>query len=71
VHAAAGSSIQAVRSATTIAAEALGMTGRGAIEPGMLADIIAVRGDRLQDGRVCEQVRFVMVGGTVMMQRRE
>ena len=63
--------IQAVRSATTVAAEALGVTDRGAIEAGMLADIIAVPGDPLQDVKAFEQVRFVMVGGKVVMQRRQ
>ena len=41
--------IQAIRSATTVAAEALGVTDRGAIEAGLLADLVAVPGDPLQD----------------------
>jgi imidazolonepropionase-like amidohydrolase len=61
--------IQAVRSATTVAAEVLGVADRGAIEAGMLADIIAVPGDPLQDVKLFEQVRFVMVGGKVVVQR--
>ncbi|AMY08280.1 imidazolonepropionase [Luteitalea pratensis] len=63
--------IEAVRSATTVAAEALGVSDRGAIETGMLADIIAVPGNPLQDIKAFEQVRFVMVGGKVVVQRRE
>jgi imidazolonepropionase-like amidohydrolase len=35
----------------------------GTIEPGKLADIIAVSGDPLQDLRVLESVSFVMIGG--------
>jgi imidazolonepropionase-like amidohydrolase len=61
--------IQAVRSATTVAAEVLGVADRGSIEAGKLADIIAVPGDPLQDVRHFEQVRFVMVGGKVVVQR--
>ena len=61
--------IQAIRSATTVAAEALGVQDRGAIEPGLLADIIAVPGDPLQDVRAFEDVRFVMAAGQVALQR--
>jgi imidazolonepropionase-like amidohydrolase len=55
---------QAIRAATTSAAELLGMEDRvGTIEPGKLADIIAVPGDPLKDVSVLEQVDFVMKGG--------
>ena len=37
----------------------------GELEPGYLADIIAVQGDPLQDIRVVENVSFVMKGGVV------
>lgn len=60
--------IQAIRSATTVAAEALGVTDRGAIEAGLLADLVAVPGDPLQDIRAFESVRFVMAAGRVVVQ---
>jgi imidazolonepropionase-like amidohydrolase len=37
----------------------------GALEPGYLADVIAVPGDPLQDIGVLQNVAFVMKGGTV------
>lgn len=44
----------------------LGWDGQiGVLEPGYLADIIAVSGDPLQDISVLEQVSFVMKGGVV------
>ena len=46
-------------------AELIDVDDRGRIEPGLLADIIAVPGDPLSDIRVTEDVRFVMKGGQV------
>ena len=63
------SPLQAIRSATTVAAEVLGVTDRGAIAPGKLADLIAVPGNPLEDVRAFEDVRFVMQGGRVIVQR--
>jgi imidazolonepropionase-like amidohydrolase len=37
----------------------------GSLEPGYLADVIAVPGDPLQDISTLENVAFVMKGGTV------
>jgi len=62
------SPIEAIRSATINAAEALGITGEaGTIEPGRAADIVAVTGDPLADIRVLERVRFVMKAGQVVV----
>lgn len=61
--------LQAIRSATTVAAEALGLEDRGALAPGLLADVIAVPGDPLRDVAAFEDVRFVMVGGRVIARR--
>jgi imidazolonepropionase-like amidohydrolase len=59
--------LEAIRSATTVAAELLGWQGKvGAIEPGSYADLIAVSGDPLKDVSVLERVEFVMKGGEVI-----
>ena len=58
--------IQAIRSATIVAAECLGWEDRiGSIAAGKLADIIAVRGDAM-DVASFEDVAFVMKGGEVV-----
>jgi imidazolonepropionase-like amidohydrolase len=57
---------QALRSATVVAAELLGVSDRlGTVEAGKLADIVAVEGDPLADVTRLEHVRFVMKGGVV------
>ena len=56
----------AIRSATAVAAELLGWQDRlGTLEPGKLADVIAVAGDPLQDIGELERVTFVMKAGVV------
>lgn len=58
--------LQAIRSATNIAAEALGRQNDvGAIEVGRYADIIAVAGDPLSDVKILQNVAFVMKGGKI------
>ncbi len=58
--------MQAIQSATTVAAELLeGTDNFGAIEAGKFADIIAVSGDPLRDITELERVRFVMKGGEI------
>jgi len=57
--------IDAIRTATLATADLLGVSDRGVLAPGKLADIIAVPGDPLQDVTVLERVRFVMKGGVV------
>jgi imidazolonepropionase-like amidohydrolase len=57
---------QALKSATSSAAELLGMQDKvGTIEVGKYADIVAVPGDPLADVIVMEKVDFVMKGGIV------
>jgi imidazolonepropionase-like amidohydrolase len=57
---------EALRAATVIAAELLGMQSKiASVEKGFLADIIAVEGDPLADMRAMRNVRFVMKGGDV------
>lgn len=58
--------MQAIQSATTIAAELLELQGQtGAVSPGYFADIIAVRGNPLDDISVLEDVFFVMKDGVI------
>jgi imidazolonepropionase-like amidohydrolase len=58
--------MQAIQSATTVAAELLEWEGQtGAIDPGYFADIIAVRGNPLEDISSLEDVFFVMKDGHV------
>ena len=58
--------VESIRAATLYAADLLGVEDRGAIEPGMLADLVAVEGDPLEDVANLEDVRFVMIGGRVV-----
>ncbi len=58
--------MEAIRSATMTAAELLGVEENlGSISEGKLADIIAVRGDPLQDISLLGDVSFVMKDGAV------
>jgi imidazolonepropionase-like amidohydrolase len=56
---------QALRAGTLVAAEALGVNDRGELAPGLLADVVAVGGDPLNDIKAVESVAFVMKGGKV------
>jgi imidazolonepropionase-like amidohydrolase len=59
--------MEAIRSATSVAAELLGWQDRlGAVEPGRYADLIAVAGDPLADVDALTEVAFVMKGGEVV-----
>jgi imidazolonepropionase-like amidohydrolase len=55
----------AIRSATSLAAEALGRGDLGCIKQGCAADLIAVAGDPLVDIQALEAVGFVMKDGVV------
>ncbi len=58
--------MQAIKSATTVAAELLEMKGQlGEISPSALADIIAVKENPLKDISALERVAFVMKDGKV------
>jgi len=61
------SPLEAIRAATTNAAELMGWQAKvGSIEPGKYADIIAVSGDPVADIGELEHVKFVMKGGAVV-----
>ena len=61
------SSLDAIRSATIHAAELIRWEGRvGRVEPGYLADVIAVRGNPLEDIRLLEHTDFVMKDGAIL-----
>jgi imidazolonepropionase-like amidohydrolase len=56
-----------LRTMTANAAKLLGVDGhRGAIRPGMAADIVAVPGDPLADASVLRRVSFVMKDGAII-----
>jgi imidazolonepropionase-like amidohydrolase len=55
-----------ISAATLNAAELLGRNDIGAIEPGKLADLVAVTADPLKDARELQHVRFVMKGGQIV-----
>jgi imidazolonepropionase-like amidohydrolase len=57
--------LHAIRSATIVNAELFGTPDRGRIEPGLLADLVAVAGNPLENVKLLEDVRFVMKGGVV------
>ena len=58
--------MEAMVSATSLAAESLGMQDKiGTIAPGMEADIIALDGDPLRDITAVRRVVFVMKGGRI------
>jgi imidazolonepropionase-like amidohydrolase len=58
--------MQAIRTATTSAAELLGWSDKmGSIEAGKWADLVAISGDPLKDVTELQKVKFVMKGGAV------
>ena len=59
--------MQAIQSATIRAAELLGKEDRlGSVQPGCFADLVAVKGDPLQDIRVLENLTHVMKDGKIV-----
>ncbi len=57
---------EALRVATINGADLIGVDDRGEIAEGLLADLVAVRGNPLKDVRVMESVQWVMQGGIVV-----
>jgi imidazolonepropionase-like amidohydrolase len=61
------SSMQAIQAATRVGAELLGWQDRiGTVEPGKLADLVAVPGDPLVDLSALRRPSFVLLGGRVV-----
>jgi imidazolonepropionase-like amidohydrolase len=54
-----------LKAATVVAADLINVTDRGRLAEGLLADIIAVPGNPLEDISVTQHVEFVMKGGKV------
>lgn len=58
--------VDAIRSSTILAAELIGIDeNAGSVEPGKWADIVAVRGNPLEDVTFLENVQFVMKEGKI------
>jgi imidazolonepropionase-like amidohydrolase len=63
--------IDAIRSATIVAAACLGWSDRvGTLEPGRFADLVAVDGDPLTDVAVLERPAVVVKGGRIALDTR-
>jgi imidazolonepropionase-like amidohydrolase len=59
--------IAALKAATSVDAELLGLSKKiGTLEPGKLADLVAIPGDPTQDITATERVEFVMKEGKVL-----
>ncbi|HEV8407246.1 MAG TPA: amidohydrolase family protein [Sphingomicrobium sp.] len=60
---------QVMIAATSGNARIFHLSDRGAIKPGLLADIVALDGDPTRDVSAVERVRFVMKGGQIVRQQ--
>jgi imidazolonepropionase-like amidohydrolase len=61
------SEMDAIRSATVVTAEMLGQENRlGTIEPGKLADLVAVAGNPLDDITELQRIRTVIRNGVLV-----
>ncbi|PXW27733.1 UNVERIFIED_CONTAM: imidazolonepropionase-like amidohydrolase [Williamsia faeni] len=63
------SPIAVLRAATIVAADLINVTDRGRLAEGLLADIVGVPGDPTEDITVTQDVRFVMKGGKIYVNK--
>lgn len=56
--------MDALRAATSLPARHFGLTDRGAVKPGLRADLVLVDGDPIADIRATRQIRRIWCGGT-------
>ncbi|TDS12046.1 imidazolonepropionase-like amidohydrolase [Maribacter caenipelagi] len=61
---------EAIKTATTNSAEMLGLTDRGEVKEGLLADLIAVDTNPIDDITTLEHVKFVMKDGVVYKNKK-
>jgi imidazolonepropionase-like amidohydrolase len=62
--------LQAVRAATSVAAQVLGIAAEtGSIAPGLAADLIAVEGDPATDIKALDAIRMVVADGRTVLSR--
>ena len=59
-----------LQSATSLNADTFHLEDRGRIQPGLLADLVAVAGNPADDMQVVRDVRLVMKGGEVVRDER-
>ncbi|SNR57658.1 Imidazolonepropionase [Hymenobacter mucosus] len=60
--------LQVLRGLTSTNARIFQLLDRGRVQPGLLADLVAVAGDPTQDIKALRQVRLVVKGGVVIKQ---
>jgi imidazolonepropionase-like amidohydrolase len=60
------SPIDVLRATTSVNADVLGLADRGRIRAGLLADLVAVRGNPSTDLAAVRDVALVMLGGRVV-----
>ena len=59
--------MDAIRSATSVAAKHMGLSADvGAVAPGRVADLVAVRGNPLEDAKILRNVAAVMQAGVII-----
>ncbi|MGD8929786.1 MAG: amidohydrolase family protein, partial [Lysobacterales bacterium] len=61
--------IEVLRAATSVNAGVLGLADRGRVRKGLLADLVAVKGDPSQGLAPLRDVTFVMKGGMVVKEK--
>ena len=66
------SNIEALKAATSINADIIGMSDQvGSIEPGKYADFTVVEGDPLTDIQTVRNIQFVIKGGRIVIDKQQ